>query len=97
MTNINKRLDGIDGRLNSIDGRLDGIDGHLDKLEKSCEDIYLTIENEIRPNIGAVAEAHLILNRKLDEALKVEEDKELMKIRLTRLENEVRRIAGRPI
>ena len=89
---LNKRMDKMEKRLDGIDKRLDGMDKRLDSLEYTTKDILLTIENEIRPNIQIIAEAHMDLNRKLDEALKTENEKEIMKIRLTYLENEVRRI-----
>ncbi len=92
MDHMDKRLDGMDKRLDGMDKRLDGMDKRLDKLEHATRDIQLTIENEIRPNIQVIAEGHADINRKLDEALKVENEKEIMKIHLTYLENEVRRI-----
>ncbi len=92
LDGMDKRLDGMDKRLDGMDKRLDGMDKRLDKLEHATRDIQLTIENEIRPNIQVIAEGHADINRKLDEALKVENEKEIMKIHLTYLENEVRRI-----
>lgn len=92
MDHMDKRLDHMDKRLDHMDKRLDGMDKRLDKLEHATRDIQLTIENEIRPNIQVIAEGHADINRKLDEALKVENEKEIMKIHLTYLENEVRRI-----
>ena len=92
MDHMDKRLDGMDKRLDGMDKRLDGMEKRLDKLEHATRDIQLTIENEIRPNIQVIAEGHADINRKLDEALKVENEKEIMKIHLTYLENEVRRI-----
>lgn len=89
---LDKRMDHMDKRLDGMDKRLDGMDKRLDKLEHATRDIQLTIENEIRPNIQVIAEGHADINRKLDEALKVENEKEIMKIHLTYLENEVRRI-----
>lgn len=89
---LNKRMDKMEKRLDGMDKRLDGVDKRLDSLEYTTKDILLTIENEIRPNIQTIAEAHIDLNRKLDEALKTENEKEIMKIHLTYLENEVRRI-----
>ena len=89
---LDKRMDHMDKRLDHMDKRLDGMDKRLDKLEHATRDIQLTIENEIRPNIQVIAEGHADINRKLDEALKVENEKEIMTIHLTYLENEVRRI-----
>jgi len=54
--------------------------------------VQLTLENETNKNIRIIAEGHLDLNRKLDAALKVEEEKEMDRIRLTVLENDMRRV-----
>ena len=53
------------------------------------------IENETNKNIQIIAEGHLNLSRKLDEALKIENEKEMLLLRVNRLENEIRRIKQR--
>lgn len=55
----------------------------------------MTLENETNRNIKIIAEGHLDLSRKLDEALKVDTEKEMLLIRVNRLENEVRRLKER--
>ncbi len=64
----------------------------LDKLENDITDIKLTLENEIRVNIQRVAEGHLDLSRNLHEALKIDNEKEMLAIRVSVLETELRRI-----
>ena len=58
-------------------------------------DIQLTLENETNRNIQIIAEVHLDLSRKLDDALKVENEKEMLLIRVNRPESEIRRIKQR--
>lgn len=48
----------------------------LEKMDDKITDIQLTLENETNRNIKLIAEGHLDLSRKLDEALKVENEKE---------------------
>ena len=67
----------------------------LDKLDNKIKDIQLTLENETNKNIQIIAEGHLDLSRKLDEALKVDNEKEMLLIRVNRLENELRRLKVR--
>jgi hypothetical protein len=67
----------------------------LDKLNAKVTDIQLTLENETNKNICIIAEGHLDLSRKLDEALKVESEKEMLILRVNHLENEVRRLKQR--
>ena len=64
----------------------------LDKVENDITDIKLTLENEIRVNIQRVAEGHLDLSRNLHEALKIDNEKEMLAIRVSVLETELRRI-----
>lgn len=67
----------------------------LDKLENDITDIKLTLENEIRVNIKRMAEGHLDLSRNLHEAMKLDNEKEMLAIRVNMLENELRRIKER--
>lgn len=67
----------------------------LKKLNDKLTDVQLTLENETNRNIKIIAEGHLDLSRKLDEALKVDSEKELLLIRVNRLENELRRLKAR--
>lgn len=67
----------------------------LDKLENDVTDIKLTLENEIRTNIQRVAEGHLDLSRNLHEALKIDNEKEMLAIRVNILETEIRKLKDR--
>ena len=67
----------------------------LQKLNRKITDIQLTLENETNRNIKIIAEGHLDLSRKLDDALKVESEKEMLLLRVNHLENEIRRIKQR--
>lgn len=67
----------------------------LGKLENKITDIQLTLENETNKNIQIIAEGHLDLSRKLDEALKIDNEKEMLLLRVNRLENELRRVKER--
>lgn len=64
-------------------------------IKNDIKDIRLTLENETNRNITLIAEGHLDLSRKLDDALKVGNEKEMLLIRVNRLENELRRIKER--
>ena len=64
----------------------------LDKMETKVTEVQMTLENETNKEIHIIAEGHLDLSRKLDDALKVEAEKEML---LLRVKNEVRRIKQR--
>ena len=67
----------------------------LNKMNAKITDIQLTLGNETNRNIQIIAEGHLDLSRKLDEALKVENEKEMLLILVNKLENELRRVKER--
>ena len=64
----------------------------LEPIKADILDIQLTLENETNHNIKIIAEGHAILNRRLDEALKVTSEQALLLLKVNSLENEVRRI-----
>ena len=66
------------------------------ELKRDVKEIQLTLENGANRNIQLIAEGHLDLTHKLDDALRIENEKEMLLIRITRsLENEVRRLKAR--
>ncbi len=67
----------------------------INELKRSVKEIQLTLENETNRNIRIIAEGHLDLSRKLDEALSVENEKELLLIRVNSLETEVKKLKNR--
>lgn len=67
----------------------------LDKMKSQITDIQMTLENETNRNIRLIAEGHLDLSRKLEQALKIENEKEMLLIRVNRIENELRQIKER--
>lgn len=67
----------------------------LQTIKEQIIDIQLTLENETNRNIRIIAEGHIDLSRRLDEALKVENEKEMLLIRVNILENELRKVKER--
>lgn len=95
LDKIDSRLDHMETRLDKVEAKLDNMEARLDKVEAKVTEVQMTLENETNKNISIIAEGHLDLSRKLDDALKVENEKEMLLIRVTRLENEIRRIKQR--
>ena len=88
----------IDGMKNDIDGMKNDIDGmknDIKNLDKRVTSLEVHHENITDKNIRIIAEGHLDLNRKLDDALKVENEKELLIIRVRILEEEIKKIKER--
>ncbi len=67
----------------------------MQQVKKELRSLQLTLENETNRNIALIAEGHLDLCRKLDDAMKVENEKEMLLIRVNTLENEVRKLKER--
>jgi len=102
LDKMDERFDGIDERFEGVDERFEGMDKRFDGLtllvtenSRRLKNIELTLENEITPNIMLVAEAHLDLSRKLDDALKIDREKEMMVLKINILDGEVRRLKER--
>ncbi len=92
---IGNLLQPIKEDLKAIDYLLQPIKEDLKELKRRNLSIELTLENETNPNIKTIAEGHLDLSRKLDESLKVENEKEMLLIRINILENELRKLKER--
>ncbi len=92
---ILSKLGQMNERLDRMDERFGRMDERFDKIESDVTDIKLTLENEIRTNIMRVAEGHLDLYRKLDDAQKIDNEKEMIAIRVNILETELRRVKKR--
>ena len=67
----------------------------MKQVKQDVTSIELHLENVTDKNIQTVAEGHLDLSRKLDDALKVENEKELLVIRVRILEDELRKVKER--
>ncbi len=67
----------------------------LDKIENDIIDIKLTLENEIRVNIQRVAEGHLDLSRNLHNAMKPNNEIEMLAIKVRMLETDIRELKAK--
>ena len=107
MDKMDNRIDKMDNKMDEMEKRLinrmDKMDNRIDKMDNKMGDmekrltnrmdkLQITLENETNPNIKAIAEGHLDLSRQLDEAKKINNEKEIMKIRLNVLESEVEKL-----
>ncbi len=103
MDSLDARMDSLDARMDSLDARMDSLDARMDSMDvrvkfleslpQQMKEIQLTLENEISKKIDIIAEGHLDLSRKLDEALEFQKEKEMILLRVTSLEGDVQRIS----
>lgn len=74
---------------------LEAIYSDTQELKKRVSGIEVHLENVTDKNINIIAEGHTDLSRKLDEALKIENEKELLLIRMNYLEGELAKVKQR--
>ncbi len=79
-------------KLDLILAEMQDLKQRTTNIETSVTDIKLTLENEIRTNIMRVAEGHLDLSRQFETTVKLDNEKEMLAIRVSMLETEMRRI-----
>ena len=96
---IDSRFEQIDSRFEKLESSVDELKGDMTNVKSDIFDlkgevskINLTLENVINRNIKIIAEGHLDLSRKLDRAMDIEHEKEMMLIRLNILEGELENI-----
>ena len=87
-----KRIEKVELQLHDMQERSQEVKQQLQTMRQQLQEVQLTLENETNREIKIIAEGHIDLSRKLDNALKVENEKEMLLLRVTLLENEVRRL-----
>lgn len=94
LEKMDSKIDQLDSRMDMLDSRVDTLDFRVNEVKSQVTCIQLILENEIRRNIQIVAEGHLDLSRKLDDAVKVKEERELLLVRTNVLESDVKTLKG---
>lgn len=82
-------------KLDLILSEIKNVKSDTQELKNKVTEIELHIENVTDKNIQIVAEGHLDLSRKFDDVIKVENEKELLVIKVRILEDELRKIKER--
>ena len=100
---LEDRFAGLEDRFVGLEGRFVGLedrftqseaatDLRFNRVEQKLESMGLMLENEISKKIDAIGEGHDYLKRNLDDALRVEKDKEWMELNILNLRMDVRKI-----
>ena len=100
---MEERFAGLEDRFVGLEGRFVGLedrftqseaatDLRFNRVEQKLESMGLMLENEISKKIDAIGEGHDYLKRNLDDALRVEKDKEWMELNILNLRMDVRKI-----
>ncbi len=81
--------------MQSLEARMQTLERDLQEVKQKISNIELTLENEIRVNIRRIAEGHLDISRHLNDAIRVDSEKEMLVVRVNILESELRRVKER--
>ena len=92
MQGMKTDMQGMKTDMRGMKTDMQGMKTDIQDLRGRVSDIEMTLENETNRNIRIIAEGHADLCRKLDEALKVENEKELLLVRTNIMENDIRKI-----
>lgn len=92
---IQEDIQELKRRTSAIEEAVQRLEQCNTELKRRTTSIELTLENETNRNIRIIAEGHQDLSRKLNDALKVESEKELLLVRVNLLEGELRKVKER--
>lgn len=92
MDLILAKLDGLDQKVDGLEQKVDSLEQKVDIIENDVKDTKLILENEIRVNIQRVAEGHLDLSRNLHNAMKPSNELEMLAIKVSMLESDMREL-----
>lgn len=92
IQSMDSKIQSMDREIQNINGNIKNIYGILEHHDNDIRDLQLTLENVTNRNISIIAENHIELNRKLNEALKRKEEDERLYMRMNIAENDIRRL-----
>ncbi|MGN0507255.1 MAG: hypothetical protein ACI4FZ_11895 [Lachnospiraceae bacterium] len=90
MAELRQEVDVLKQDVADLKQEVDVLKQNVTDLNRRVTSIEMTLENETNKNIKVIAEGHLDLFRRLDEALQMEQEKEMMSLRVNVLENDMR-------
>lgn len=85
-----EKVDTIDGRVSCLGEKVGNLASDMHEVKQKVTKIELSPDNEIRVNIQRVAEGHLDLSRNLHEAMKPNNELEMLTVRVEVLESDVK-------
>ncbi len=95
ISGIENKISDMESTISSMENKISDMDEKMSKMQDDILNIQLTIENETNRNIKIIAEGHLDLSRKYNEASTIKAEEELALIRLNTLSEDVRKIKAK--
>ena len=92
MKDVKEKVSILDEKVGPLDESVNSLKADMQEVKQKVSKIDLTLENEIRVNIQRVAEGHLDISRNLHEAMKPNNEIEMLAIKVRMLESDVREL-----
>ena len=92
MKVVKEDIEGLKTDVEDLKGSMKVVKEDIEGLKTDVKNTKLIVENEIRTNIQRIAEGHLDLSRNLHEAMKPSNEVEMLAIKVSVLESEVREL-----
>lgn len=83
-------MDVMEKQMLGMQNSISGMNKEIKKLNDKTDRIEIILESKTNPDKKAIAEGHLDLVRKLEDATAISKDKETIKLRVNALEREVK-------
>ena len=95
ISDMESKISDMESTISSMENKISDMDEKMSKMQDDILNIQLTLENETNRNIKIIAEGHLDLSRKYNEASTIKAEEELALIRLNTLSEDVRKIKAK--
>ena len=102
MSNVKKEIAGLKEDMSSVKEEIAGlkedmssVKAEIGRLNDRTAGVIIHLENVTDRGIKIIGEGHADLTRKLDEALKIENEKEILLLRMNYLEGELQMVKKR--
>ena len=92
VASVEQKVTKLEQKVTELDQKFMVLDQKFTVLDEKVTGLELVIENETNVNIRRIAEGHCDLVRNLREARKVDDEKELLAIRVTVLESDMSKV-----
>lgn len=95
VDNLEVKVDKLEDKVDNLEEKVEHLDGEVQGLKEQVTEVQLTLENDTNEKISIIAEGHIDLSRNLHKALEISTEQEMLFLRVTSLETEVRRLKDR--
>lgn len=92
MRQLDSRMEQFDSRMEQLDNRMEQLDSRVEQLDSRATKIELHLENETDKNIQLLAENHIELINKLNQAIPIADKNLVYEVKVNHLIGEVNKL-----